>query len=135
MRLIIFFLAIAILLESTLVSLPLTLLILVFASIVIRKNDIFPLAFLSGLFLDILRLGTVGMSSAYFVAMVMIVFLYQKKFEITSLNFIGVTSAVGTLGYLLATGTSYLFFQVLISTLIILASFRIARMREWAWKK
>lgn len=136
MRLTTFFLAIAILLESTLITLPLTLLIIIFAAIVVRKNDVFILAFFSGLFLDILRLGIVGVSSAYFVTAVMIIFLYQRKLEITSLNFIGVISLIGTLGYLIITGTSYIFFQVFISTLIILASFRLARMSGFViWKK
>lgn len=123
MKLIVFFLAISILLESTLVTLPLTLLIIIFASVVIRKNDVFILAFFSGLFLDILRLGTVGFSSTYFVIITMIVFSYQKKFEITSLHFILITALIGTLGYLLIAGTSYVIFQTLASSLLISISF------------
>ena len=123
MKLTAFFLTISILLESTLVTLPLTLLIIIFASVVIRKNDVFILAFFSGLFLDILKLGTIGFSSTYFVIITMIVFSYQKKFEITSLHFILITALIGTLGYLLIAGTSYVIFQTLTSTLLISISF------------
>lgn len=123
MKIIIFFLTISILLESTLITLPLTLLIIIFASIVIRKNDIFSLAFFSGLFLDILKLGTIGMSSAYFVVIVMVIFAYHKKLEITSLHFVSITALIGSLGYLFLVGISHIIFQALISTLFIAISF------------
>lgn len=123
MKLITFFLVITIVLESTLITLPLSLLIIIFASIVIRKNDVFILAFFSGLFLDVLRLGTIGISSAYFVTIVMAIFVYQKKFEITSLHFISIVALIGALGYLFLAGTNYIVVQALTSALFMAASF------------
>lgn len=121
------FLAISILLESTLITLPLTLLIIIFASVVIKKNDIFILAFFSGLFLDILRLGTVGLSSAYFVVIVMVIFAYHKKLEITSLHFVLLITLFGVLGYLLLVGVNHIIFQSLVSTMLITISFFVSK--------
>ena len=123
MKLISLFLAISILLESTLLTLPLTLLIIIFASVVIRKNDVFFLAFISGLFLDILKLGTIGLSSAYFITAVMIVLAYQKKLEVTSMHFISAFALIGSLGYLFLIGVSNIISQALISTLFAAISF------------
>ncbi|MBI4098023.1 MAG: hypothetical protein HY426_03195 [Candidatus Levybacteria bacterium] len=125
MKLVSFFLIVSIILESTLITLPLSLLIIIFSSIVLRKNEVFILAFFAGLFLDILGLRDIGLSSAFFVAIVFIVFLYQKKFEIKSLTFIAVSAFIASLGYLMIQGTSYALLQTVIATLIISASFLI----------
>lgn len=125
MKIIIFALFIAILLESTLVTIPISLLIIIFASIVIRKNEVFAMAFLAGLFLDILAIRDIGWSSAFFVTLVLIILLYQKKFEIESLHFVAITAFIGTFIYLLGVGVSYVFLQTIISTTIISASFLI----------
>ena len=125
MRIIVFALAVSILLESTILTLPLSLLILLFATVVVRKNDIFYLAFFAGLFLDIFAMRDIFGSSAFFVTLVLIVLLYQKKFEIESLHFVALTAFISTFIYLLFLGVSYAFLQAIISTVIISASFLI----------
>lgn len=125
MKTIIFFLIIAILLESTILTLPLSLLILLFATVVVKKNDIFYLAFFAGLFLDVFAIRDIFGSSVFFVTLVLIVLLYQKKFEIESLHFVALTAFISTFIYLFGAGVSYAFLQTIISTIIISASFLI----------
>ncbi|MBI2621835.1 MAG: hypothetical protein HYW63_04315 [Candidatus Levybacteria bacterium] len=120
---VLFSLVIAILFETTLTSLPLTLLMLIFAAVALRNNWVFALAFFGGLLLDILKLGTAGVSSLFFVVMVMIIFAYQKKLEIASVNFILIAGLIGSFSYLFLTQTTHLFIQVFLSTVLITLSF------------
>ncbi len=125
MKLIVFALFISVLLESTLITLPLTFLIILFASVIIRKNEVFALAFFAGLFLDILTFKNIGWSSLFFITVVFVVFLYQKKFEIRTLHFVGIFSLLGSAGYLFLNGVNYLVLQVLVSTLVVSTSFSV----------
>ena len=113
----------SILLESSLTTLPLTLIIILFSAVVIRKNEIFLLAFLAGLFLDFLTLETLGLSSLYFVSMVYVVFLYQKKFEIETLYFVTTFSFLGVFGYLFIERASYVLLQSLAVTVLVFFSY------------
>lgn len=120
---IILFLIVAGVLESSITTLPLSLMILIFAGVVTRSNNIFGLAFLSGLILDFLSFKTAGISSIYFVSFVFIIFLYQKKFEIQTLHFIIIFSFLGSLGYLFLTGSGLILAQTFFITLITVLSF------------
>lgn len=113
----------SVLLESTVSTLPLTLLVILFGAIKTRKNEIFLLAFLSGLFLDILTIRTPSLSGLYFVVFVFVIFLYQKKFEIESIPFISSVSFLGGLGYLILIGAKSPIIQALITAFIMSLSF------------
>lgn len=123
MNLISISLLVSIFLESTLITVPLTLLLIIFTAVTVKNNDIFILAFLGGLLLDFLTLGTIGLSSAFFVLFVTIIFLYQKKFEISSLNFIALISFLGSIIYLFLTNSNHLISEALVATIIMISSF------------
>lgn len=123
MKMIIFFLILSILLESSITTLPLTLLIILFASIWIRKSDVFLIAFVAGLFLDIAAFKNIGWSSLYFVIFVYAIFLYQKKFEIMTLNFVTLAGLIGSFGYLFITSASNIILQSVIVSLFASISF------------
>ena len=123
MKTIILFLIIAAILESGVTTLPLTLLILVFAGVVTRSNNIFFLAFFAGLALDFLSFRTIGISSIYFVSFVFLIFLYQKKFEIQTLRFIIIFSFLGSLFYLILIGINNFFIQSVFSAILSSLSF------------
>lgn len=123
MKLITLALLISILFESVFTTIPLTLLIILFITIVLRESDVFIFAFLSGLLLDIFSYRALGISSAIFVTLITLIFLYQRKFEIESFNFLVLISFSGTLVYLFITGASNLIFQTLFSTLLISFSY------------
>lgn len=123
MKLITLSLLISILFESVFTTIPLTLLIILFITIVLRESDVFIFAFLSGLLLDIFSYRALGISSAIFATLITLIFLYQRKFEIESFNFLVLISFSGTLVYLFITGASNLIFQTLFSTLLISFSY------------
>lgn len=125
MKTIILFLIIAAILESGVTTLPLTLLILVFAGVVTRSNNIFFLAFFAGLALDFLSFRTIGISSIYFVSFVFLIFLYQKKFEIETLHFVIASSLLASFGYLLIQGSDYFVLQSIAVCIIASVSFLI----------
>lgn len=113
----------AVVLEASVTTLPLTFLILLFVVVATRRNEAFFLAFLTGFILDVLTMRMIGLSSIYFVIFVCIVFLYQKKFEIDTLPFITGFSFIGSLGYLVMTGSRGFILQALLVTIISALSF------------
>ena len=123
MTIIILSLLAAIFLESTIISLPLTLVVLLFAAIYARDNSIFLLAFLAGIAIDVLSLRTLGISSLYFVTFVFIIFLYHKKFEARTLQFSAVFAFLGSILYLIFLGTSQILFHTITTTILVMISF------------
>jgi cell shape-determining protein MreD len=90
----------SILVESTLTTLPLTLSLIIFSAAILRKNEVFFAAFISGFFLDILVMRTIGISSAYFVTVVCLIYLYKRKFEIDNIAFTTTFSMLSSFGFL-----------------------------------
>lgn len=107
MKLILLFLFFAILLQSFVTSVPLTIPIIIFSAVFIRTNIVFFLAFFSGFFLDLLTLNLLGVSSLFFVILVFIIYLYQRKFEIDNAIFVSFISFVASLIYLFLMGSNY----------------------------
>lgn len=97
-------LIIALLLESFVTTLPLTVCVIIFLAATLRRNEVFALAFFSGLFLDIFSFGRIGLSSLYFLICVQLIFLYEKKFELESPHFVFFATLAGAFGYLLISG-------------------------------
>jgi len=123
MKVIIPSLLFAIALESTIISAPLTLIVLLFSAIYARGNIIFLLAFLSGLILDILALSTIGLTSIYFVTFVYLIFLYQRKFEAKTLHFLTIFSFLGSLLFLFLQREDQIILQSILLTVIVIISF------------
>lgn len=123
MKTILLALIFAILLEASVTTLPLTLLIILFLAVINKNNEVFLIAFFSGLFLDLLSLDRLGVSSLYFTVFVFIIYIYQKKFEIETLYFMIIFSFIGSLIYLLLMGTGFIFLQSTVATIISVSSF------------
>lgn len=120
---VILFLAVSILLESSLMTIPITLLIILFASIYFRKISMFFLAFFAGLFLDILAFKNIGWSSFYFMILVFVIFLYQKKFEVENSHFVLALSFISSFGYLFLMGSNHVILGSLLSCIFTTISF------------
>jgi len=116
-------LLVAIVLESTITTLPLVLLIILFLSVINKKKEVFVIAFFAGLLLDVLSFGRIGLSSLYFTIFVFLIFLYQRKFEIETLYFVAIFSFLGSFIYLFLEGVKYAFSQSLFATFLIVLSF------------
>ncbi len=124
------FLFLSIILESSVTTLPLTLMILIFSAIAVRRAEIFFVAFLSGLFLDILAVRPIGLSSLFFVTVVFIGFLYKRKFETDTSTFVIGLSFISSLGYLVLTGVSTPVPNALVASLFAGISFFIYKLRQ-----
>lgn len=92
---------IALFLEGTVTTLPLVLIVLLCLTIYRRDAIVFPVAFVSGIILDILIVQTIGVSSLFFAVMICMILLYQRKYEINSYPFVFFASLLGSFGYLL----------------------------------
>lgn len=106
-------LLLSLLLETTIVSLPLVLLWLLIMVVMIREEWIFFIAIFAGFILDCLQLTPFGGHSLFFSLFCLLIFLYEQKFELKSISFIFAMSFFGTILYLLFFGSSRFIFQVI----------------------
>ena len=74
--------------EGVISTAPFVLLFLILLYIYTRKDSVFIYAFISGLFLDIFQVRVLGETALFFLPVLFLLFLYQRKFEIASLPFV-----------------------------------------------
>ena len=130
MRWFIFFLllCLAIILESTITTLPLVFIVLFFSAVVFDTPALFVWSFLSGLVLDTLLFQPLGESSIFFLACLALAWLYERKFEIRSIPFMLVFSFLGSMGYIWLFGGSDIFLQGVLSAGVGLGIFFLMRL-------
>lgn len=115
----------SLLLECFVVNIPLVLVNLI-ALVVIKKNyQIFFAGFILGIFLDILSFRTVGISSLFFITLIFLILLYEKKFEITTNYFVVLASLVGSFAFIFINHLHNIFLSSIISMLLGLMFFNI----------
>ncbi len=107
-----------ILLESSVISMPLLFNILLVWFILSKDTGVFFLAFVAGIVLDTLLVQKMGISSLYSIVAIFIVILYEKKFETQTVPFVVLSSFLGSLGYLLITHQQYIVQQAFLSALL-----------------
>lgn len=105
-------------LESSITTLPLVFLTLLCFAVLTRKEWIFVIAFIAGLAVDALSFRALGQSSLYFILYIFLVFLYERKFEISTKYFIFIASFLGSFGFLIIFSYNNLVLQSLISSII-----------------
>lgn len=88
-----------VLLESSWTFFPLTIIFLIALFASTKEEAVLIAAFLFGLLLDILTLRAWGISSLFFLIVLLLLFLYEKKFETSSALFIGIYSMLVVLVY------------------------------------
>ncbi len=121
----IFLFLLSLLLECFVVNIPLVL-VNIIALVVIKKNyQMFLLGFLLGIFLDILSFRTVGVSSLFFITLIFLTLLYEKKFEITTNYFVIIASFIGSFVFIFINHLHNLFLSSIISMLLGLMFFNI----------
>ncbi len=106
------------LLEGTITTLPLVLIVLLCGLIINKRRTVFYAAFVSGLLLDIFLLQTPGGSALFLLLFLYLILLYQKKYEINSYPFVAVSSFVGSYLYLFIFGHSNILPLAVISCII-----------------
>ena len=100
-KLLIGLVVIALILEGSLTSLPLVLLSLLLFRVIMKGNNGFLLAFLAGIILDVFLLRPLGQTSVYFLVVLFIIGMYEKKFEVNSLPFLALATFVTAYLYLI----------------------------------
>lgn len=85
--------------EGTITTIPLALCILVVLATKADKTSVLLTAFLSGMFLDILRVRAVGQTSLVLVTFLFFIFLYENKYETNTLPFIAAATFIGSVLY------------------------------------
>lgn len=115
-----------IIIEGTITTLPLVLIVLLCVTVYKKSSWVFLYALLSGLLLDIFTLHTVGSSSIYFLSFILLILLYQRKYEINSVPFVLTTSFIGTFFYLLLFGYNNIVLQASVSSAFAVSFFFIA---------
>jgi len=121
--LIIFVLIFSLFLETTFINLPFVLIIIFLFAVTYKGEWIFPFAVIGGVFLDILSFKTVGLSSLFFMLMLGVVFLYQRKYEIQSPQFIVIFSFVSVFVYQIIFKNQYIFWGAFLTSILSVAIF------------
>lgn len=112
-------LSLALVLESSVTTIPLVFLSLVSLMVIKRENWIFLYGFLFGALLDLFSFRTLGISSAFFVTFLFLILLYQRKFEIATNYFVLGACFIGSFSFLLLLGFNNLIIvESLVSALI-----------------
>lgn len=104
-------LALCVFLEGSVTTVPLTLFSLIITYCFYKEDWIFVGAFFSGFVLDILLIRQVGTTSIFFLSSLVLIFFYQKKFEIASEYFVFLSLAIANLLYLFLFSQSDVFFS------------------------
>ena len=112
-------------LESSVTTLPLVFLALLCLAVLTRKEWIFVIAFIAGVLLDAFSFRALGQSSLYFIIYIFLVFLYERKFEISTKYFIFIASFLGSFGFLIIFSYNNLVLQSLVSSIIAVSVFSI----------
>lgn len=111
-------LALALIVESTLVSLPLTLLFLIIVTVWRKSHHMLLLAFLSGLILDVLLVRSIGVTSIFFLVVIAVMILYQRKYELRSPFFVIPFSMAASMLFVIFFPVSQPLIHVILSTLL-----------------
>ncbi len=105
-------------LESSATTLPLVFVTLLCLAVLVRKEWIFAIAFIAGMVLDALSFRVLGQTSLYFILYIFLVFLYERKFEISTKYFIIIASFLGSFGFLIIFSYENAILQSLMSSII-----------------
>lgn len=107
----------ALLFESSVFSLPFVFITLLLFAVISQSRRVFLSALISGIILDAMMVRTIGASSLFFCTFLFLVFLYQRKFEITSVYFVLVATGMGAFVYGVLFGMPHIWSYVIASCL------------------
>ena len=90
--------------EVVLTSVPLVFIMLLNLFIFSKKEWVFVLAFVTGIFFDILALRILGYTSMFYISALFLVSLYERKFEISTIYLVFIMSVILSAVYLVLFG-------------------------------
>jgi cell shape-determining protein MreD len=122
-----FFLILSVFLEGTATTLPLVFVCLLCLTVLMRGPAMFFLAFIAGIFLDSFALRPIGQTSIFFLIVIFLILLYQRKYEINSYPFVFIASCIGAMLYLVIFGYTNIVLQAFLSALFAMIIFSFSR--------
>lgn len=126
----------AVLLESTVLSAPLTMAAILIFALYARSTEVFAIAFGAGILLDLMLLRTLGATAIFFLIFTVLILLYQKKYEIKSYPFVLFASFIGSYLYLhILNGSGGLVMSAAVSVLAVILFVGSSMMRSKGQRK
>ena len=116
-----------IVLQGIITTIPLLIGWVLYIAVSERPAVVCFFSFLAGILLDSLTFHPIGASSIFFICMLLLVYLYQRKFEVKSVLFICAASFVSSLVYQYLFGSVYIFQSSLVNALFASGIFGINR--------
>lgn len=120
-------LLICLILEVSLTTIPLLLIVLNTFLVIYKRVEIVAYAFVFGMLIDILSFREIGTTSLFFTIFLFLVLLYQRKFEIKTPSFIVISTFLGSLSYLFIANVKILFLESFFGAIISLLLFLLFR--------
>ncbi len=108
----------AFLFESTITTLPLVLISFLILMIFLKKKSLFYLALVIGILLDIFLLRPLGITSLMLIIFIFLIYLYEKKFETSTIYFVLLFSFFGSLIYLFVLRVGNIFIQSVFNAIL-----------------
>lgn len=82
-------------------TLPVSLLMLLLSYVVFRGEWVFIVGLFGGIIIDVITANRIGYSSMYLMGFLLVVSLYERKFEVQTREFVFIASLVGSIVYFL----------------------------------
>jgi hypothetical protein len=114
-------------LECTVTTLPLLLIFTTIILILRRRLWVFALAFFGGLIVDVVSVHVIGGMSVFLVVCLFLILLYERKYEIATIQFVLASSFFGSLLYLLIFGYKDVLVQSFVASVVGVLLFVILR--------
>lgn len=112
---------------ETQIQLPFALLLLIALTTATKQQWLFFVAVGAGILLDGLLFRPIGMTSFFFLLVLLFIYLYQQKFEIQTIQFTAFATCIASFLYLLLFGSTAIILQILVSIVFVLPLFLIAK--------
>jgi hypothetical protein len=118
-------LVILVIIASGITTIPFSVGLVILSAVLFRKPWVFFLALIFGLFLDSGMMGILGYSSLILAFIALMVFLYEKKFEVRTSAFVFILTFLGSAFYLKVFGRQQILLQALINSLFTVICFKL----------
>lgn len=119
----VFFLILAIILQSSVTTVPLVLIVLLNFAVASKKRSVLFIAFFCGLLIDIVLLNPLGQTSLFFVVVLTIVIIYERKYDTQTFPFVFIASFLGSFSYLILYKSGFILIQSIVASLFSLLFF------------
>lgn len=122
------FLLVATLFEMTVVTMSIVLIVLLLFFLQKKEAYVLTGAILAGLLLDASAVRAIGISSIFLTGFLLVVLLYERKYETDSIPFVFFAAFFGSFAYCVLIGYGAQFIQAFVTGVVAVACYIIASM-------